>query len=174
MLASAAWLALLVGIDLKRLSIRELPQNLDKKESRSAEKEHLIEKPESGADSAAIAEADEEGEQGVPGTPGVMIPGFLDVKTSPAQGPGDMPSFGSSRKFVAYTIKLPAEQLAALQSIWLELKRLYGSNSPDKSGMIQLAVQDWLKRWDGPDKAKLLNELLEIRQDTRKRQHKRI
>jgi len=53
----------------------------------------------------------------------------------------------SNRKFVAYTVKLPAEQLAALQSIWLELKRLYGANSPDKSGMIQHAITDWLKRW---------------------------
>ncbi len=157
---------------------------MDKKEPRTADKENLLDKPSSQADSTATldqadraetAEGDEdEGNQGVPGTPGAMIPGFLDIKTSPAQGPGEMPAFGASRKYVAYTIKLPAEQLAALQSIWLELKRLYGSNSPDKSGMIQLAVQDWLKRWDGPEKAKLLNELLEIRQDTRKRQHKKI
>ncbi len=39
--------------------------------------------------------------------------------------------------------------------------------------MIQLAIQDWLKRWDGPDKQKLLNELLEIREDTRRRQYKK-
>ena len=80
---------------------------------------------------------------------------------------------GSSRKFVAYTVKLPAEQLAALQSIWLELKRLYGSNSPDKSGMIQQAVDDWLKRWDGPERQQLLQDLLEIRQDTRRRQYRK-
>jgi len=152
---------------------------LDKKEPRVADQEKLLDKSHSmPADSAASAEAEQEPEievdqQAVPGTPGEMIPGFLDIKTSLAQGPRDLPTFGTSRKYVAYTIKLPAEQLAALQSIWLELKRLYGSNSPDKSGMIQLAVQDWLKRWDGPDKAKLLNELLEIRQDTRKRQHKK-
>jgi hypothetical protein len=79
----------------------------------------------------------------------------------------------SERKFIAYTIKLPSEQLAALQSIWLELKRLYGANSPDKSGMIQQAVEDWLKRWDGPDKDTLLDNLLEIRQDTRRRQYKK-
>jgi hypothetical protein len=78
-----------------------------------------------------------------------------------------------SRKFVAYTVKLPAEQLAALQSIWLELKRLYGSHSPDKSGMIQQAIDDWLRRWDGPERAKLLDDLLQIRQDTRRRQYKR-
>jgi hypothetical protein len=81
--------------------------------------------------------------------------------------------FKSSRKFVAYTVKLPAEQLAALQSIWLELKRLYGSNSPDKSGMIQQAVDDWLKKWEGPDKQQVLQDLLEIRQDTRRRQYKK-
>jgi len=75
--------------------------------------------------------------------------------------------------YVAYTIKLPADQLAAMQSIWLELKRLYGTHSPDKSGMIQQAIQDWLKRWDGPEHQKLLNELLEIRQDTRRRQYKK-
>jgi hypothetical protein len=78
-----------------------------------------------------------------------------------------------SRKFVAYTVKLPAEQLAALQSIWLELKRLYGSHSPDKSGMIQQAIEDWLRRWDGPERGKLLDDLLQIREDTRKRQYKR-
>jgi hypothetical protein len=79
----------------------------------------------------------------------------------------------SGRKFVAYTVKLPSEQLAALQSIWLELKRLYGSNSPDKSGMIQHAITDWLKRWDGPDRQRLLQDLLEIRQDTRRRQYRK-
>jgi hypothetical protein len=157
---------------------------LDKKEPRVTDQENLLDKRHSvPAGSANSAEPEIEPEQGqeqeadqqaVPGTPGEMIPGFLDIKTSPAQGPRDLPAFGASRKYVAYTIKLPAEQLAALQSIWLELKRLYGSNSPDKSGMIQLAVQDWLKRWDGPDKPRLLNELLEIRQDTRKRQHKKI
>jgi hypothetical protein len=79
----------------------------------------------------------------------------------------------SSRKFVAYTVKLPADQLAALQSIWLELKRLYGAHSPDKSGMIQQAITDWLKRWDGPDRQELLEDLLEIREDTRRRQYKK-
>lgn len=78
-----------------------------------------------------------------------------------------------SRKFVAYTVKLPVEQLAALQSIWLELKKLYGSNSPDKSGMIQQATADWLKRWDGPERKQLLQDLLEIRQDTRRRQYRK-
>lgn len=77
------------------------------------------------------------------------------------------------RKYVAYTVKLPSEQLAALQSIWLELKRLYGPHSPDKSGMIQQAITDWLKKWDGPDRQKLLQDLLEIREDTRKRQYKK-
>lgn len=83
------------------------------------------------------------------------------------------PSFSAQRRFVAYTIKLPNEQLAALQSIWLELKRLYGANSPDKSGMIQLAISDWLKRWDGPERQELLKDLLAIRQDTRRRQYKK-
>src|SRR5271166_1556703 len=83
--------------------------------------------------------------------------------------PQGFAEFKTSRKFVAYTVKLPAEQLAALQSIWLELKRLYGSNSPDKSGMIQQAVDDWLKRWDGPERGKLLDDLLQIREDTRRR-----
>lgn len=72
-------------------------------------------------------------------------------------------------KYVAYTIKLPAYQLAALQSIWLELKRLYGAHSPDKSGMIQQAVEEWLKRWDGPDRHVALDSLLQIRADTRRR-----
>lgn len=80
---------------------------------------------------------------------------------------------GGGRKFVAYTVKLPSEQLAALQSIWLELKKLYGAHSPDKSGMIQQAITDWLKRWDGPDRQKLLKELLEIREDTRRRQYRK-
>ena len=77
------------------------------------------------------------------------------------------------RKFVAYTIKLPSDQLAALQSIWLELKKLYGTHSPDKSGMIQQAVGQWLRKWDSGDRQELLNELLEIRQDTRKRQYRK-
>ncbi len=76
-------------------------------------------------------------------------------------------------KYIAYTIKLPAYQLAALQSIWLELKRLYGAHSPDKSGMIQLAIEEWLKRWDGPEKHELLDSLLQIRADTRRRQYKK-
>jgi hypothetical protein len=96
-----------------------------------------------------------------------LIPGFEAVSVQR--------SFSSSskvgQKYVAYTIKLPSDQLAALQSIWLELKRLYGTHSPDKSGMIQQAVQDWLKRWDGPERQQLLNELLEIREDTRRRQY---
>jgi hypothetical protein len=83
-------------------------------------------------------------------------------------------TLATSRKYVAYTVKLPSEQLAALQSIWLELKRMYGAHSPDKSGMIQLAIAEWLKRWDGPDKQALLRELLEIREDTRKRQYRKL
>ena len=80
---------------------------------------------------------------------------------------------GSGRKYVAYTVKLPSEQLAALQSIWLELKRLYGTHSPDKSGMIQQAIAEWLKRWDGPERQELLRDLLQIREDTRRRQYKK-
>ncbi|HMO19863.1 MAG TPA: hypothetical protein PKC98_02720 [Candidatus Melainabacteria bacterium] len=76
-------------------------------------------------------------------------------------------------KYVAYTVKLPAHQLSALQSIWLELKKLYGSHSPDKSGMIEAAICAWLKRWDGPEQEKLLQELLDIRENTRKRQYRK-
>jgi hypothetical protein len=79
----------------------------------------------------------------------------------------------AERKYIAYTVKLPSEQLAALQSIWLELKHLYGAHSPDKSGMIQQAVEDWLKRWDGPERRALLDDLLQIRQDTRRRQYRK-
>jgi len=82
-------------------------------------------------------------------------------------------ALASGRKYVAYTIKLPSEQLAALQTIWLELKRLYGAHSPDKSGMIQQAITDWLRRWDGPERNQLLQDLLEIRQDTRRRQYRK-
>lgn len=82
-------------------------------------------------------------------------------------------ALAAGRKYVAYTVKLPSEQLAALQTIWLELKRLYGANSPDKSGMIQQAITEWLRRWDGPDRNKLLQDLLEIRQDTRRRQYRK-
>ncbi len=80
---------------------------------------------------------------------------------------------GPSRSYVAYTVKLPGEQLAALQSIWLELKRLYGTHSPDKSGMIQQAITEWLKRWDSPERPELLRDLLEIREDTRRRQYRK-
>lgn len=96
-----------------------------------------------------------------------------EVENVPAQESADSFAGSEGRKFVAYTVKLPSEQLAALQSIWLELKRLYGSHSPDKSGMIQQAITDWLKRWDGPDRQKLLQELLEIREDTRRRQYRK-
>jgi len=82
-------------------------------------------------------------------------------------------SDAAERKYIAYTVKLPSEQLAALQSIWLELKHLYGAHSPDKSGMIQQAVEDWLKRWDGPERRALLDDLLQIRQDTRRRQYRK-
>jgi hypothetical protein len=114
--------------------------------------------------------------------PREIIPGFLELKadaeaataanSESSLSDAILASQGKGN-YVAYTIKLPADQLAALQSIWLELKRLYGAHSPDKSGMIQQAIQDWLKRWDGPDRQKLLNELLEIRQDTRRRQYKK-
>lgn len=92
---------------------------------------------------------------------------FLDP-TLPPQA-----TLSSGRKYVAYTVKLPSEQLAALQTIWLELKRLYGAHSPDKSGMIQQAITDWLRRWDGPERSQLLQDLLEIRQDTRRRQYRK-
>lgn len=134
-----------------------------------------------GQDDDALNAADNEdleGESREFDGPREMIPGFDQVKPAPPQASeiylsdAILASQGKSN-FVAYTIKLPADQLAALQSIWLELKRLYGTHSPDKSGMIQQAIQDWLKRWDGPDRQKLLNELLEIRQDTRRRQYKK-
>ena len=99
----------------------------------------------------------------------------LDLRPAPAinsQPPVVNGEF-SQDKYIAYTIKLPAHQLAALQSIWLELKRLYGAHSPDKSGMIQHAVEEWLKRWDGPDRDALLDSLLQIRADTRRRQYKK-
>lgn len=110
--------------------------------------------------------------------PREMIPGFHELNSAKADAPFDLEEHAAAylsknSKYVAYTIKLPADQLAAMQSIWLELKRLYGTHSPDKSGMIQQAIQDWLKRWDGPDRQKLLNELLEIREDTRRRQYKK-
>lgn len=82
-------------------------------------------------------------------------------------------ALASSRKYVAYTVKLPSEQLAALQLIWLELKRMYGAHSPDKSGIIQQAIAEWLKRWDGPEKQQMLRQLLEIREQTRKRQYRK-
>lgn len=82
-------------------------------------------------------------------------------------------ALAGSRKYVAYTVKLPSEQLAALQLIWLELKRMYGTHSPDKSGIIQQAITEWLKRWDGPEKAQLLRQLLEIRENTRRRQYRK-
>ncbi len=80
-------------------------------------------------------------------------------------------AIGRAKDYKAYTIKLPADQLSALQSIWLELKKLYGSHSPDKSGMIEAAIAAWLKRWDGPEHDKLLEELLDIRKSTRQRQY---
>ncbi|MBY0547951.1 MAG: hypothetical protein K2W95_11710 [Candidatus Obscuribacterales bacterium] len=82
-------------------------------------------------------------------------------------------ALASSRKYVAYTVKLPSEQLAALQMIWLELKKMYGAHSPDKSGIIQLAITEWLKQWDGPEKQQMLRQLLQIREQTRKRQYKK-
>jgi hypothetical protein len=82
-------------------------------------------------------------------------------------------ALAGSRKYVAYTIKLPSEQLAALQLIWLELKGKYGTHSPDKSGIIQQAIAEWLKDWDGPEKAQLLRKLLEIRENTRRRQYRK-
>ena len=87
--------------------------------------------------------------------------------------PAPVAGAGGNRQFVAYTVKLPADELAALQSIWLELKRLYGTHSPDKSGMIQQAIASWLKRWDSPERDELLRELLEIREDTRRRQYRK-
>lgn len=82
-------------------------------------------------------------------------------------------ALAGSRKYVAYTVKLPSEQLAALQLIWLELKRMYGTHSPDKSGIIQQAISEWLKCWDGPEKPQLLRKLLEIRENTRRRQYRK-
>ncbi len=140
-----------------------------------------------GADSGSAHDSDDIGLTGASVQdegPREIIPGFLELQAdaeAEAASTANSESFLSDAilasqgkgNYVAYTIKLPADQLAALQSIWLELKRLYGAHSPDKSGMIQQAIQDWLKRWDGPDRQKLLNELLEIRQDTRRRQYKK-
>jgi hypothetical protein len=39
--------------------------------------------------------------------------------------------------------------------------------------MIQHAVEEWLKRWDGQDKQILLDNLLQIRADTRRRQYRK-
>jgi len=97
----------------------------------------------------------------------------LFTRSLAAAGDASVFASGSSRQFVAYTVKLPSEQLAALQSIWLELKRRYGAHSPDKSGMIQQAISEWLKKWDGPEQQELLNQLLEIRRDTRRRQYRK-
>lgn len=130
-------------------------------------------------DHLSSADPSDEGEAGqVDDGPRELIPGFLEMKPGQGNEPFDMAEHAAAyqarnSKYVAYTIKLPNDQLAAMQSIWLELKRLYGTHSPDKSGMIQQAIQDWLKRWDGPDRQKLLNELLEIREDTRRRQYKK-
>lgn len=93
--------------------------------------------------------------------------------STPSQGGSSKPSAERVKNYVAYTIKLPSDQLSALQSIWLELKKLYGTHSPDKSGMIQAAIDAWLKRWDGPERDKLLEELLDIRQSTRRRQYRK-
>jgi len=115
-------------------------------------------------------------EDGREDEPGDEVEGEAPAGTS-AAGVGTMSfsqGFGGGRKFVAYTVKLPSEQLAALQLIWLELKRLYGTHSPDKSGMIQLAIADWLRRWDGPEREELLRQLLEIREDTRRRQYRKL
>ncbi len=95
-----------------------------------------------------------------------ILAGFAEPLTSEE-------ALAQSRKYVAYTIKLPSEQLAALQSIWLELKRLYGTHSPDKSGMIQQAIGEWLKKWDGPERKELLHDLLDIRENTRRRQYRK-
>ena len=117
-----------------------------------------------------------------------MAAGTVDDSNDPekaldeeSQSPDEFPlppisseeALSSSRKYVAYTVKLPSEQLAALQLIWLELKRLYGTHSPDKSGIIQQAISEWLKTWDGAEKAQLLRKLLEIRENTRRRQYRK-
>lgn len=130
-----------------------------------------------GEDDIEQSQTDESAEA-VDEGPREFIPGFFELKAKQPGTAADLAEYAAAyqtknSKYVAYTIKLPADQLAALQSIWLELKRLYGTHSPDKSGMIQQAIQDWLKRWDGPDRQKLLNELLEIREDTRRRQYKK-
>ena len=115
--------------------------------------------------------SEEEQEEGQTTLP-FGLAGAVSKNIAPADLPF-RPGDSADRKYIAYTVKLPAEQLAALQSIWLELKHLYGAHSPDKSGMIQQAVEDWLKRWDGPDRRVLLDDLLQIRQDTRRRQYKK-
>lgn len=109
-------------------------------------------------------------------TPYQSVAGLPLPPNQELRGPIDrdfQPFDPAGKKYVAYTIKLPSDQLAALQTIWLELKRLYGAHSPDKSGMIQQAITDWLKRWDGPERQSLLQDLLEIRQDTRRRQYRK-
>lgn len=116
----------------------------------------------------------------VPNTPEISNPDQTESSTFVTPDLEELASLyvpdddrGGASNHIAYTVKLPADQLAALQSIWLELKRLYGKHSPDKSGMIQQAVSEWLKRWDSPERKQLLKELLEIREDTRRRQYKK-
>ncbi len=76
-------------------------------------------------------------------------------------------------KFEAHTLKLPSSQMAALQSIWLELKKSYGTNSPDKSAMVQQAIELWLRKWESEENTKLLEDLLAKKAQTKKRQYAR-
>ena len=142
--------------------------------------EHLPGHSESNPDEQELAESEDIA--ALAGAAPSSMP--ANVMVQPAVRPADsqvpieqqfdfLQTDASGKQYVAYTIKMPSDQLAALQSIWLELKRLYGTHSPDKSGMIQQAVAEWLRRWDGPDRAQLLRDLLEIRQDTRRRQYRK-
>jgi len=105
--------------------------------------------------------------------PPVPTPEEEETGAQSALGELASASATNSDNYVPYTIKLPAGQLAALQSIWLELKRLYGPHSPDKSGMIQQAIALWLQKWDSPERQLLLSQLLDIREDTRRRQYRK-
>ncbi|MEZ4488563.1 MAG: hypothetical protein R3F51_13315 [Cyanobacteriota/Melainabacteria group bacterium] len=63
-------------------------------------------------------------------------------------------------KYVAYTVKPPAHQLSGPAVYLAELKKLYGSHSPDKSGMIEAAISAWLKRWTDRSKRSFCKNFL--------------
>ncbi len=78
----------------------------------------------------------------------------------PYNGNGPLPS----------TVRVPDEIYEALRGIRLPLEQQYQSAAPTTQDIVNVALRQFIKNWENPDKrSELLKELLEQRSLSRKK-----